>query len=950
MNATRSHSISETESDEALSIRLKKAFFLENAPSKFVGKGRRKRKISLEQADFSAPPQSSGAYLIVGFDTEYQSAPNLHTIQELRENPSLADREVLSYQYSVLSPCGLFYNGIVYPNDSHSFDREGRLLLEEFIYIALSDGVTHYGLKNIPERLYLVGHFNRADLPTFKNIDELSKKLDSLRGTFMSMKGGINNSIYVGYKLVGSESPTILSIGVRDTITLTPNLRTKLSDIGELVGVEKVKLHSDPLVEKRLKSNMKDFMLSNPDLFETYALRDSDICVRYLQTMISLYEQNVGRSKVPFTLSQIGVDILLQHWDSLGTYDGQPYKLAALGMETVKDQYFKKDTGRSQYFNRDVLIDSIYFHQLLVTECYHGGRNEQFQFGVSREDSWFDYDLTSAYPISMSLLGFPRWERVAFFRDNALLDALSSPHQLLFAQVEFRFPSETRFPCLPVRSKSGPIFPLEGTAFASAPELYLAMRLKCELKVIQGLHVPVDETHHPFHGFIKHTVTMRKQQRDIHGKGSMNEIFWKEVTNSVYGKVAQGLGFKRRYDLRQRGGRDLEPSKVTQPYYAAHITSYIRATLGEIMNLIPKGKCVFSVTTDGFITNVGGEEIESCCSGRLMSDFSQMVRDIRGDSSLEVKHRVDQLIGWKTRGQATLKSHPGSPIVLAKGGIQAPPELDSVEEDNDWIVHLFLNRRSDYVLLNSRPVGIRDMVDSGEAEFDLDFTFLKTSKLLNMEFDWKRCPSNPFQVDGYSQVSFNTVPWKNVVQLEKFRDLHYSKGFLGGDRCVYMIKSREDLADLVAAYNVKESHQPGDKRMYTFHQSDDMKRLRRDLVVAYKQELCGFVRKPPIEVNRDGMFRVLTAERGFSADAAEIRIERLTDKRLAEYLTGVLGIPVTKKDLDNAKRSRFTPHRSRPSPKVYEKLSLVKQTFPNLDVSEFVMDVSGLEDRDLIRL
>ena len=325
MNNSQALSDLDTELDESLSIRLKKAFLLEKCPTQFVGVGRKLRKVSLRPGDFDEASSKSASYLIVGYDTEYQSSTNLHTIQELRENPELADREILSYQYSVLSGCGLFYNGIVYPKDSNSFARKERLLLEEFIYFALADGVTHYGLRNIPERIYLVGHFNRADLPTFKNIDELSRKLDSLRGTFMSMKGGINNSIYVAYMLGRSRSPRILSIGVRDTITLTPNLRTKLADIGVLVGVEKVRLHADPVEEKRLKSNMKEFMLNNPETFETYALRDSDICVRYLQTMIALYEQNVGQSRVPFTLSQIGVDILLKHWESLGSFGGKPY-------------------------------------------------------------------------------------------------------------------------------------------------------------------------------------------------------------------------------------------------------------------------------------------------------------------------------------------------------------------------------------------------------------------------------------------------------------------------------------------------------------------------------------------------------------------------------------------------------------------------------------------------
>ena len=187
----------DSEREEAESAKRKKAFVLEKYPSKVVGKGRHVRALSLASKDFDLKESSKDRYLILGFDTEYQSNQTLYTIQELREDPSLAERDILSYQYSVLSDDHSFYNGIVYPPGSSSFLKSDRLSIEEFLYIALADGVKNYGFKGIPKRIYLVGHFNRADLPTFRNIDEISKKLDSLRGTFMSVKGGINNSLLI---------------------------------------------------------------------------------------------------------------------------------------------------------------------------------------------------------------------------------------------------------------------------------------------------------------------------------------------------------------------------------------------------------------------------------------------------------------------------------------------------------------------------------------------------------------------------------------------------------------------------------------------------------------------------------------------------------------------------------------------------------------------------------
>ena len=66
----------------------------------------------------------------------------------------------------------------------------------------------------------------------------------------------------------------------------------------------------------------------------------------------------------------------------------------------------------------------------------------------------------------------------------------------------------------------------------------------------------------------------------------MMKLFWKEMMNSVYGKTAQGLREKRLYDLRTRDMKVLPPSKITNPYFASYITSFVRATLACIMNSI----------------------------------------------------------------------------------------------------------------------------------------------------------------------------------------------------------------------------------------------------------------------------------------------------------------------------------------------------------------------------
>ena len=55
-------------------------------------------------------------------------------------------------------------------------------------------------------------------------------------------------------------------------------------------------------------------------------------------------------------------------------------------------------------------LKELFWHEDFFTECYHGGRNEQFWFGPAFEAQWFDYDLSSAYPSAMALIGRPDWK------------------------------------------------------------------------------------------------------------------------------------------------------------------------------------------------------------------------------------------------------------------------------------------------------------------------------------------------------------------------------------------------------------------------------------------------------------------------------------------------------------------------------------------------------------
>jgi hypothetical protein len=83
---------------------------------------------------------------------------------------------------------------------------------------------------------------------------------------------------------------------------------------------------------------------------------------------------------------------------------------------------------------------------------YRGGRNESFMYGVDKETTWFDYDLTSAYTTIMSRIGTPKYFEGRSLSVNELNKLTNG--ELLYSYViikgSFVFPEQTKYPSIPV--------------------------------------------------------------------------------------------------------------------------------------------------------------------------------------------------------------------------------------------------------------------------------------------------------------------------------------------------------------------------------------------------------------------------------------------------------------------------------------------------------------------
>lgn len=814
-------------------------------------------------------------YLILGFDTEFKSPDESVTSDQIKLGD--AKYKVLSYQFHAKTLDGYEWSGICCPKDDE------RLTVSEFIVFALGIGSRIHEIKNLPTKIFMVGHFTRADIPAFADFRDLTDYLSSVRNTFLSIDKSLKFNFF-------EDDPIEVDVILRDTMLLTPQASKSLRGIGELVGVEKVVLSKNKNKAKELISNMDKLRSNDWELFKEYALNDALICVRYIEEIIKQYEAVTGKKKVPVTLTSIGVDLLLNSWNQVSA----DQYLKILGREKKKERIFNKKKGYYSYRTSEVPLAQVHFENSFVTESYHGGRNEQFWFGPCFEDDWTDFDLSGAYPTAMSLIGMPDWE--SMYRSEKLKDFQSTT--IGFAWVEFEFSKSVRYPTLPVRTDHGLIFPLQGISYCSSPEIVVARNLGAKLKIKRGLIIPTNDEIRVFEKFIEECVLKRKKE----GSKTLKGLFWKEISNSTYGKTAQGLREKRVYDLRDKDTKVLPASRITNPYFASFITSYIRGLLGEVMNGIDADSYVFSCTTDGFLTNATDAEMKRAEGGELATLFKKARQSLTGQEQLlEVKHRVRLPLGWKTRGQATLI--PGNEFdesmntVLAKGGIFTKPESEETSDQNDDIVKMFFERSPQSLIRVESLTGIRDIVEN-----DADLVSKVFYKRLNMEYDWKRQPKSVGYSKKYKHLIFSTRPWYSEGQFIQVRK-SWEEFVKVSPSCIKDLNSFNSFA----SYLESTTALPSDIARYLHKEDGDLKRLRQSLCSAWKHSQAG------LSYERDNISALSFAD-----------------------LLNDIGIPCKKTDVENAFKKSFHPNIVPPTEIVKEKLKVFKKTFKKLDETQIL--------------
>ena len=695
---------------------------------------------------------SSQLHLEIGFDTEYVY------------NPQTKQNDILSYQSYVVLPDGTGVPGILYPASAHKKDR---LSLKNFLAKTLTPLLKNEQITEWPGSMTLYAHFLRADVASFSDFWSDHKiLLKGIRSTVSSFKNryGIDfdevenrrekNSLITFDKR--TSPPRCSNVTFTDTLLITPG-GMGLAECGQLLGLPKLTIPAPYSI-----SDMRQYLKGDRRGFEAYAVRDAEIAVRYALQVKSFCTESLMIERVPTTIGAMAVSRFLKTIDESGISSE-----ICMGTRTVSKQCWNPETQGFRTVKTRQSIPARELYETFPINCYHGGRNECYMMGITPEREWYDYDLAGAYTTGLLDILQPDYDNIFHSRNPE--DYCG--HVMGFALVSFQFPDSVRFPCLPVRTEQfGLFFPLAGESWATAPEIALALSLGAEITIQQGIIVPwrMDEPHDATNlrkqecSVFLPFVQQVRENRNHHDKGSLEEKFWKEIGNSLYGKLAQGLHAKTAFDTARGLNSPLPPSAVTQPFIAAHVTGFVRAVVGELMNALPTNATVVSVTTDGFLTDASLENIDM--SGPLSSRF-QTLCDIAdpGSSMLTCKHQVRQLVAMKTRGQLTYKASEGYPIVHARAGVKPPVDIPR-DDYNRYMVDLYINRAPGQKLRRGSLISTRDMWLN-----ESDLVAVESEIRLNLEFDFKRQLITPTMNEGH--LLMHSRPWDDMSQALKQRQL-----------------------------------------------------------------------------------------------------------------------------------------------------------------------------------
>lgn len=223
------------------------------------------------------------------------------------------------------------------------------------------------------------------------------------------------------------------------------------------------------------------------------------------------------------------------------------YGASAITTKFLMNYCFDLYSENYDFFNSEI--------KEMIEKSYYGGRAETFKVGTFK--NVYKYDINSAYPSLINELRIINDIEIKKYNNEKI------KKENIYS-VSFNIKDNFLVGLLPVRGKSGMLFfPSSGSGYYTGYELEQVIeyskKFNIDVTIDKYLEVSLGEKIFN-NNVIKKIYNERKKYKQTN---DLKEYIYKIFLNSLYGKLAQKVGF----------------NKFRHYYYATLITSYCRAML-----------------------------------------------------------------------------------------------------------------------------------------------------------------------------------------------------------------------------------------------------------------------------------------------------------------------------------------------------------------------------------
>jgi len=143
-------------------------------------------------------------------------------------------------------------------------------------------------------------------------------------------------------------------------------------------------------------------------------------------------------------------------------------------------------------------------------------------------------------------------------------------YSYLIIHADFEFPVVTKYPSIPCYvDENCTVYPLKGSCVITGAEYILAISQNCKFNIYDIYYTPFQKSEYKEYKPFSSIVQLVQEQRREHQKGTISNLMYKEIGNSIYGSVVRGIGNKRKFDIKSKGTVRMVGDELTNPLIAS---------------------------------------------------------------------------------------------------------------------------------------------------------------------------------------------------------------------------------------------------------------------------------------------------------------------------------------------------------------------------------------------